>query len=81
MGTWVRILLEVLVPLRFGTLAKFCLYPTLPVSFEGETKRRRSLLSGVYARGSKGPTRTGECVMVNGLFWTLECTNLRAYNI
>ena len=28
-------------------------YPTLPVSFGGDTKRRRSLLSGVYARGSK----------------------------
>ena len=28
-------------------------YPTLPVSFRGDTKSRRSLLSGVYARGSK----------------------------
>ena len=30
-------------------------YPALPVSFGGDTKRRRSLLSGVYARGSKRP--------------------------
>ena len=28
-------------------------YPTFPVSFGGDTKSRRSLLSGVYARGSK----------------------------
>ena len=28
-------------------------YPSLPVSFGGDTKSRRSLLSGVYARGSK----------------------------
>ena len=28
-------------------------YPALPVSFSGDTKSRRSLLSGVYARGSK----------------------------
>ena len=28
-------------------------YPTLLVSFGGDTKSRRSLLSGVYARGSK----------------------------
>ena len=27
-------------------------YPALPVSFGGDTKSRRSLLSGVYARGS-----------------------------
>ena len=31
-------------------------YPALPVSFGGDTKSRRSLLSGVYARGSKNPT-------------------------
>ena len=30
-------------------------YPALPVSFGGDTKSRRSLLSGVYARGSKRP--------------------------
>ena len=28
-------------------------YPALPVSFGGDTKSRRSLLYGVYARGSK----------------------------
>ena len=28
-------------------------YPALPVSFGGDTKSRRSLLSGVYARGSQ----------------------------
>ena len=28
-------------------------YPALPVSFGGDNKSRRSLLSGVYARGSK----------------------------
>ena len=28
-------------------------YPALPVSFGGDTKIRRSLLSGVYDRGSK----------------------------
>ena len=28
-------------------------HPALPVSFGGDTKSRRSLLSGVYARGSK----------------------------
>ena len=28
-------------------------YPTLLVSFGGDTKSRRSLLSGVYSRGSK----------------------------
>ena len=28
-------------------------YPALPVSFGGDTKSRRSLLPGVYARGSK----------------------------
>ena len=28
-------------------------HPPLPVSFGGDTKSRRSLLSGVYARGSK----------------------------
>ena len=28
-------------------------YPTLAVTFGGDAKSRRSLLSGVYARGSK----------------------------
>ena len=38
---------------------------TLPVSFGGDTKSRRSLLSGVYARGSKRPHQSAlECVTV-----------------
>ena len=43
----VRILLR-----PFGNFGNF-LYPTLPVSFGRDTKSRWSLLSGVYARGSK----------------------------
>ena len=40
-------------------------YPALPVSFGGDTKSRRSLLSGVYARGSKRPRQSAlECVTV-----------------
>ena len=40
-------------------------YPALPVSFGGDTKNRRSLLSGVYARGSKRPHQSAlECVTV-----------------
>ena len=40
-------------------------YPALPVSFGGDTKRRRSLLSGVYARGSKRSHQSAlECVTV-----------------
>ena len=35
--------------LEFGN----SVYPTFPVSFGGDTNSRRSLLSGVYARGSK----------------------------
>ena len=35
--------------LRFGTLA-IPFYPALPVSFGGDFKSRRSLLSGIYAR-------------------------------
>ena len=45
----VRILLR-----PFGNFGNF-LYPTLPVSFGRDTKSRWSLLSGVYARGSKRP--------------------------
>ena len=40
-------------------------YPALPVYFGGDTKSRRSLLSGVYARGSKIPHQSAlECVTV-----------------
>ena len=46
----VRIPLRRLISLRkFGN--SVC--PALPVSFGGDTKSGRSLLSGVYARGSK----------------------------
>ena len=49
------------------SLRKFgnSVYPALPVSFGGDTKSRRSLLSGVYARGSKRPHQSAlECVTV-----------------
>ena len=40
-------------------------YPTLPVSFGGDTKSHRSLLSGVYARGSERSHQSElECVNV-----------------
>ena len=40
-------------------------YPALPVSFGGDTKSCRSLLSGVYARGSKRSHQSAlECVTV-----------------
>ena len=41
--------------------------PDLPVSFEENTKIRRSLLSGVYARGSKISHTGGKCVTCRGL--------------
>ena len=41
------------------------LWPALPVSFGGDTKSRRSLLSGVYAMGSKRSHQSAlECVTV-----------------
>ena len=49
---------------RFGTLA-IPFTPSLPVSFGGDTNSRRSLLSGVYARGSKIYHQSAlECVTV-----------------
>ena len=42
-------------------------YPALPVSFGGDTKSRRSLLSGVYARGSKISHTGSKCVTCRGL--------------
>ena len=39
-------------PLPFQSLGNF-IYPTLPVSFGGDSKSCWSLLSGVYARGNK----------------------------
>ena len=43
------------------------LYPTLPGSFGRDTKSRWSLLSGVYARGSKISHTGGKCVTCRGL--------------
>ena len=53
---------RVRIPLRnFGN----SVYPALPVSFGGDTKSRRSLLSGVYARESKRSHQSAlECVTV-----------------
>ena len=43
-------------------------YPALPVSSEGDTKSRRCLLSGVYARASK---RTHQSALeMSNLSWT-----------
>ena len=40
-------------------------YPSLPVSFRGDIKSRRSFLSGVYARESKRSLQSAlECVTV-----------------
>ena len=41
--------------------------PHLPVSFGRDTKSRWSLLSGVYARGSKRSHTGGKCVTCSGL--------------
>ena len=42
-------------------------YPTLPVFFGGDSKSRRSLLSGVHARGSKRSHTRGKCLTCLGL--------------
>ena len=58
---------RVRIPLRKTSLRNFgnSVYPALPVSFEGDTKSRRSLPSGVYARGSKISHQSAlECVTV-----------------
>ena len=58
---------EVRIPLRKTSLRNFgnSVYPALLVSFGGDTKSRRSLLSGVYARGSKISHQSAlECVTV-----------------
>ena len=49
--------------------------PHLPVSFGRDTKSRWSLISGVYARGSKRSHPGGKCVTCSGLTnsrWTLN---------
>ena len=43
------------------------IYPALTLYFGGDTKGRRSLLSGVYARGSKRSHTGGKCVTCRGL--------------
>ena len=69
-GYSTRLIIEwsrVRIPLRpLGNFGNF-LYPTLPVSFGRDTKRRWSLLSGVYARGSKISHTGGKCVTCCGL--------------
>ena len=47
------------------------LYPTLPVSFEADTK---SHLYGVYARESERSHTGGKCVTCRGLH--IQCNNL-----
>ena len=42
-------------------------YPALPASFGGDNKSRRSLLSGVYTRGSKRSHAGGKCETCRGL--------------
>ena len=42
-------------------------YPALPVSFGRDTESCQSLLSGVYARGSKISHTGGKCVTCRGL--------------
>ena len=65
---------RVRIPLRKNLLRNFgnSVYRTLPVSFRGDAKSRRPLLSGVYARGSKRSNQSAlECVTV------VDSTNLR----
>ena len=49
------------------TISKLTFTPHLPVSFGRDTKSRWSLLSGVYARGSKRSHTGGKCVTCSGL--------------
>ena len=56
---------RVRIPQRKTSLRNFgnSIYPALPVSFGGDTQSRGSLLSGVYARGSKISRQSAlECV-------------------
>ena len=60
--------------LPFQNLGNF-FTPHLPVSVGRDTKSRWSLLSGVYARGSKISHTGGKCVTCSGLTnfrWTLN---------
>ena len=70
-GSWVRF---PLAPL--GNVGNF-IYPTLPVSFGRDTKTCWSLLSAVYARGSKRAHTGGKCVTCRGLHnstWSIFST-------
>ena len=59
---WVRIQMRATSLRNFGN----SVYPALPVSFGGNSKSRRSLLSRVYARGSKRSHQSAlECVGPN----------------
>ena len=59
---------------RFGT----SVYPSLSVSFGGDTKSRRSLLSGVYARGSKRSHQSAqECVSITVVDSTSHSASLK----
>ena len=53
-------------PTAVSKLSNF-VHLTLPVSFGRDTKSRWSLLSGVYARGSKRSHTGGKCVICHGL--------------
>ena len=62
-------------PTTVTKLRQFLFTPHLPVSFGRDTKNRWSLLSGVYARGSKRSHTGGKCVTCSGLTnsrWTLN---------
>ena len=59
---------------RFETLT-ISFTPHLPVSFGRDTKSRWSLLSGVYARGSKISHTGGKCVTCSGLTNSREKDN------
>ena len=55
----------------------------LPVSFVRDTKSRWSILSGVYARGSKKSHTGGKCVTCTGLTnsrWTLNTLQRAPFN-
>ena len=57
--------------LAFRNLGNF-VHPHLSVSFGRDTKSWWSLLSGVYARGSKRSHTGGKCVICSGLMNSRE---------
>ena len=80
-GEWVRVLAwtgDRTVPAGFEShsFRNFSAYPALPVSFGGDTKSCRSLLSGVYATGSKTSHQSAPVLVSidssgvsRGVFW------------